>query len=236
MMRRYRKGQTFRPPTAAESAAQADAIEAFRRSPGRPQDRKPVGQHILVKTPEGGIQARDGETIYWEWCKRCIQRNAGSEKEIVETDEQLIVFNTLEQAVAGDVYVMTGLTECGVRHVLLADVGGTTTIRFRILSAGPLYENPNMVCGIARVEVLDVSCNATGVSIGDEVYVFDPDECWLNIPIEVLVGATGKATKMSGGAGASVGSCIDEYSYEADIGDCWFLVDSLCCTGEIYYE
>ena len=44
MMRRYRKGQTFRPPTAAESAAHADAVEAFRCRPAEPQDLAPCGQ------------------------------------------------------------------------------------------------------------------------------------------------------------------------------------------------
>jgi len=40
MMRRYRKGEIFRPPTAAESAASADAMEGFRRRAPQPPDRQ----------------------------------------------------------------------------------------------------------------------------------------------------------------------------------------------------
>lgn len=120
-MHRYRKGQFFRPPTAAESAATADAVEAHRRRPPQPQDHSPVGQHILVKTPEEEeIPARDGDMIYFAMCKRCIQRNAPNGKEIVATDEKLIVFNFFEQPIPCDQYVQTALTECGVRYVLPA--------------------------------------------------------------------------------------------------------------------
>ena len=114
-MNRYRKGQMFRPPTAAESAAHADSTEAHRRRPSQPQDLSPVGQHIIVKTPEDGIPARDGDTIYFAMCKRCIQRNAPGGKEIVPTDEKLIVHNILEALILGDIYVATALTECGTK-------------------------------------------------------------------------------------------------------------------------
>lgn len=45
-MRRYRKGQTFRPPTAAESAAQSDTIEGFRRRPSQPPGRQGPRVHL----------------------------------------------------------------------------------------------------------------------------------------------------------------------------------------------
>ena len=135
-MHRYRKGQTFRPPSAAESAAHADAAESHRRQPAQPQDLAPVGQSVLVKTPEEGIPGRDEETIYWEKCKRCIQRYTADEKEIVETDEEVIVYNLFAAAVAGDEYVATAITECGTRYampaqavvyfVLTEDMGNTT--------------------------------------------------------------------------------------------------------------
>jgi len=115
-MRRYRKGETFRPPSAAESAASADATEAHRRSPAHPQALSTGGQHVLVKTPAGGIEARDDDTIYWEKCTRCIERYTADEKEIVETDEEVIVFNLLDQSIPGSEYVTTALTECGTRY------------------------------------------------------------------------------------------------------------------------
>jgi len=117
-MHRYRKGQMFRPPTAAESAATADAVEAHRVRPGQPQDHSPVGQHIIVKVHEDGIPGREDDTIHYAMCKRCIQKVSGADKEIVPTDEQMPVHNILEAFILGDIYVATALTECGTRYVL----------------------------------------------------------------------------------------------------------------------
>ena len=117
-MHRYRKWQTFRPPSAAESAASADAIEAFRRRPPVSQDLTPVGQDIIVKTPEAGIDARDDTTIYSALCTRCIEVDGVSnEKTLVETDEELRIYNLYPDAVTGDVYVITSVTVHGTRYV-----------------------------------------------------------------------------------------------------------------------
>lgn len=119
-MRRYRKGQIFRPPTTAEHGAMVDSIESFRRRPARPQDHSPAEESILVKTPEDGIPARDDTTIYFALCKRCIQVYSGTEREIVETDELLQVFNFKDEDIAGDIYVPTAVTECQTRYVVFA--------------------------------------------------------------------------------------------------------------------
>ena len=117
-MRRYRKGGTWRPPTAAESAASADALEGFRRRPPVPQDLAPVGQDIIVLTPPGGIAARDGAIIYSAICKRLIEVDGTSNtKTLVLTDEDLRIYNRYLFSVAGEVYVLTSLTFHGTRYV-----------------------------------------------------------------------------------------------------------------------
>ncbi len=117
-MHRYRKGQTFRPPTAAESATHADTLEAFRRRPPVSQDLAPVGQGIVVKTPEAGIDARDGTTISSAVCTRCIEVDgASSTKTLVETDEELRIYNFNTSGVAGDSFVNTALALNGTRYV-----------------------------------------------------------------------------------------------------------------------
>ncbi len=116
-MKRYRKGETFRPPTSAESAASADALEGHRSRPPLPQDRLARGGKILVKTHSDGIDARDGTTIYSAMCTRCVETSTAEEKEILETDEEIEVFNLETAAVAGDIYVQTGLTMSGTRCV-----------------------------------------------------------------------------------------------------------------------
>lgn len=57
-MHRYRKGQLWRPPTAAESAATADSVEGFRRRSGVPPERQlPIdGNQVIVKNASGSAQ------------------------------------------------------------------------------------------------------------------------------------------------------------------------------------
>ena len=117
-MRRYRKGQVFRPPTAAESAAHADAVESFRRSPPQPQGQLTRGADVIVKTPGGGIAARVGTTVSSAVCTRCVESSIADEKEILDTDEAVIVFNLDTDAVDGSIYVGTGLTQSGMRYVV----------------------------------------------------------------------------------------------------------------------
>jgi len=116
-MRRYRKGQQFRPPTAAESAVHADAVESYRRSPPQPQGQLTRGSVVIVKTPEGGIPARDGTTLYSAVCTRCIESSIADEKELLETDEELIVFNLDAADVPGASYMKSCLTSTGTRYV-----------------------------------------------------------------------------------------------------------------------
>ncbi len=117
-MKRYRKGQLWRTPSAAESAAHADAAESHRRSPAQSQDLAPVGQDIIVLTPPGGIAARDGLTIYSALCTRLIEIDGTSNtKTLVQTDEELRIYNIFPDAVTGEVYAITSLTFHGTRYV-----------------------------------------------------------------------------------------------------------------------
>lgn len=118
-MRRYRKGQTYRPPSAAESATYADAAEAFRRRASQPQERLTRGAGMIVKTPAAGIAARSGTTIYSATCTRCVETSTADEKTILDTDEEIVVFNVHATDVAGDSYVTTDLTASGTRYVHL---------------------------------------------------------------------------------------------------------------------
>jgi hypothetical protein len=117
-MKRYRKGSMWRPPTAAESAATADAVEGFRRRPPVAPDPVSAGKDIIVKTPAGGIDARSSTTLSSALCNLCIEIDSSSyEKTIVETDQQIIVYNIYPDDVTGDVYAITSLTATGTRYV-----------------------------------------------------------------------------------------------------------------------
>ena len=125
-MKRYRKGQTFRPPTAAESAANADALEGFRSRTQEPQARVGRADKLIVKTPVDGIPARDATVISSAICAKVVETSNSNERTILDTDEDVEVFNLETTPVEGEIYVQTGLTLHGTRCVEAA--GGSSSV------------------------------------------------------------------------------------------------------------
>jgi len=231
MMRRYRKGDTFRPPNAAESAVNADALEGFRRRPPVPQNPLSRGSKILVKTHVDGIPARDGTTIYSAICTRCVETSTAEEKTILETDEELEVFNLETASVGGGIYVQTGLTLHGTRCAE-AVAGGHRVIDFSVISAAPFVDEELPVCTAVLASVENISCGTSTPAIGEEVIVWDPSNCWFTIPLDLLYGASGTAVEMARvGDWPTLNDCLD---YGTLIGPCWWKVTGLCCTENIY--
>lgn len=118
MTRKARPKQIWRPPSAADHNAMAAAADAYRRGPdAAPQRQTP--KDMLVKTPAGGIAARSGTTIYSATCTRIVETSDGTagERELVETTEELEVFNIYPDSVTGEVIVPTSLTIWGTRYV-----------------------------------------------------------------------------------------------------------------------
>lgn len=229
-MRRYRKGQMFRPPTAAESAANADAAEGFRRRAPVSQDKPPRGGDI-VKTPAGGIDGRDGTTIFSATCTRCVETSIAGEKTILETDEEIPVYNLNTTAVAGGIYVKVGITLGGTLCVDQGGGAGHAVIRFEILSAGPfLGDQGTPECDSVVAEVLSISCAGADVEVGEEVIIWDPSRCNFNVPLEVLIGSHGWATEMINDT-EEVIDCAYERLAE---GACFWVVQTLCCVEDIY--
>jgi hypothetical protein len=188
------------------------------------------GDKILVKTHPDGIPARDGTTIYSAICTRCVETSTAEEKTILETDEPLEVFNLDTAAVSGDIFAQTGLTLHGTRCVETVSTGAKL-IRFEVVAAGPFLGDVTPECDFVTVEVLNVLCEGSGVSIGDEVRVWDPERCHFNIPIEVLIGAVGWAVKMVAPDLYEAFECQEQAEED---GDCRWEAQNLCCTEEIY--
>lgn len=107
--------------------------------------------------------------------------------------------------------------------------GGHSVIRFRVISLAPYTDEVSSPCEAVIAEVLSVSCQSSSVSVGDEVTIYDPSNCWFNVPIEVLEGASGQAVLMEAGVYEQVPDCV-----EASEEGCWWLVQHLCCTEELY--
>lgn len=108
--------------------------------------------------------------------------------------------------------------------------GGAPIIRFEVLAAGPFLGDTVLECDYVTAEVLGISCKGAGVSVGDEIIVWDPGRCQFNIPLEVLIGTHGWATKMVNDT-EGADDCLDERVAE---GACRWVVQALCCAEEIY--
>lgn len=128
----------------------------------------------------------------------------------------------------------TGEQWCIVR---LEYVGGAgpATIRFYITDPAPFLGEQFSVCKAVRGRVYDISCGGASVSIDDQVLVWDPSGCWFDVPLSLLRGSWGVATEMSRESGTAIyGEVADCIEYGLCEGECWWMVEHLCCTENIY--
>jgi hypothetical protein len=106
---------------------------------------------------------------------------------------------------------------------------GAPFITFDVVSSGPLYDDTSVECNTVTATVLSISCQATGVAVGNEVVVWDTQGCWFSIPIENLENARGTAIRMSRGTGSVISECSEDDPTEA----CYWMVVNLCCLEEV---
>ena len=106
---------------------------------------------------------------------------------------------------------------------------GAVIIRFETVSVGPFYLDTSAECGTVVATVLDVSCKSAGVSVNDEVTIWDPSGCWFNIPVENLENTRGTAVKMKKGTTFGISECTEEDETEG----CFWMVQTLCCVEEV---
>ena len=106
---------------------------------------------------------------------------------------------------------------------------GAPFIRFEVLSVGPPYYAASAECFTVTAQVLDISCLAAGVASGDEVTIWDPSNCWFDIPIANLENSHGTAIKMSRNGEWGIAGCYEEDSSET----CFWMVIGLCCLEEV---
>jgi hypothetical protein len=77
-----------------------------------------------------------------------------------------------------------------------------------------------------------ISCKSTGVSVGDEIRIFDPEYCHFNLPIELLVGLCGTATQMDSAEFIASRYYMPDCLYVLDGQSCIWMIDTLCCAEE----
>jgi hypothetical protein len=105
-------------------------------------------------------------------------------------------------------------------------------IRFTILSTDFTIGLGALGCDHVIGLVNHVSCGGAGVSVGDEVSIYDPEYCYFNLPLSLLVGLNGTATLISSEnymAGMEdVVGCVDAVRNSG----CIWMIDTLCCAEE----
>ena len=113
---------------------------------------------------------------------------------------------------------------------VVAGSGGAKFIEFIVTAAGPPYQNDETYCNSVAADVTLVSCDACGVSVGDEINIWDPRGCWFNIPVDNLDGAFGTAVWMKKPDGMAESDCENDDPSET----CYWVCTELCCREEVY--
>lgn len=110
--------------------------------------------------------------------------------------------------------------------------GGGQIILFKVTDAVPAFSsNPSLpnpfICNAVQAVVENVSCSMAGnVNIGDEVIIWDELGCNFNLPMDLLIGVYGYATRMV------TQDLTEEKVYPLEY-PCYWVVMRLCCVEEI---
>lgn len=138
------------------------------------------------------------------------------------------VYNFGDQAIDGPGFVPITRDKFGKWLVLSSTGGGSNNqvIDFVVTDYCPDLPSGASLCVYATVT--RVSCDAS-VSVGDEVLICDPDNCWFNLPIELLSGLVGTAVWMQNGGDVTL-VCAEI----PVVGSCFWKVNHLCCREEAY--
>jgi hypothetical protein len=108
----------------------------------------------------------------------------------------------------------------------------TPRIRFQILSCSFSIGLGVQGCDHVTAIVTHVSCGGAGVSVGDEVDVYDPEYCHFNLPVELLVGLSGTATYMDASNYLAGQEYIVDCVPDVQALGCIWMIDTLCCAEE----
>jgi len=103
---------------------------------------------------------------------------------------------------------------------------GNEWIDFSVYEVCPIL--PTGAIQAVWAQVTRTSCQ-TSVEIGDIVLVYDPNNCWFNLPIELLSTLSGRAD-LTAGHDEVVLFCAEFRS----LGECYWKVTGLCCYEESY--
>jgi len=114
--------------------------------------------------------------------------------------------------------------------------GGTPSgvVHFRVLRASPVIGMNATACDWVDAEVESISCDYPGISVGDEITVYDFSGCIFRLPIDLLTGMRGRADIMANPFTEYDIAAGTDCLYQLTAGAClWVVSNTTCCVEEI---
>ncbi len=141
------------------------------------------------------------------------------------------------EIVAHVIFELTGVGfyECKAHKKILIEGdpiggGGSELVRFRISNICPGL-NPGFWCSCYEAVVLFARCGSD-IQAGDTIRVFDPLDCWFNMPSNLLYDRVGTAVLYQASAIADGTNCSTVLVESEN--ECIWVVESLCCIEDVY--
>lgn len=214
----------FRPPILPGAEIRLGKVLDVQSASG--QFKSPSGKVNVLKMEV--IDALFGETV--------------GEQDVVEQDaSSAVIYAAADPGLSVSVGDLLWMTKWSSQWWILSSGTGTggsgaATIKFEVLSYSSALGQGANGCDYVDAEVKYISCDYSGVAVGDTVRVWDPDYCYFNLPITLLDGLKGTAQLMDNAFEVYDVNDLVDCEYEVFVaGACRWMVTSVCCAEEYEY-
>lgn len=191
---------------------------------------------VLIEDLDPATNSKTGHTTAQGRILRYVQPAVSDTLNMEDstTDEGLVSitnrFTTFSASTGDLILIIRNGSEWSPVNV--ASSSGAPRIRFTILSTSFTVGLGALGCDHVVARVDHISCGGTGVSVGDEVNIYDPEYCHFNLPIELLIGLSGTATWMKSDNYQQGLEYVLDCLYDIQTAGCMWMIDTLCCSEE----
>lgn len=200
---------------------------------GQLQGRDTRSDFYIVKTPDGGIPAADLNATPPEvGSAKCTVYQINSQRKLIETKRQEIVWNLESSVISGDQFIKIAKDKFGRWHPMQGGGGGgnywATITR--------VIDDCN--CLVAKAVVYRIPCSGASAEIGEEITVYDDLGCdlpthakeeWIGVKI-IVCESKGELDPYYDSSPLPAYCDPDEDGYLTDVWeDCHFSIVRVCC-------
>lgn len=174
----------------------------------------------------------DNERPGYATCNICkiVDTGCGPHLQLVGAAQR--VYNITSTALASKTPILVVRDKFG--SWCAVDGGGTgpVIVRFQVTDIAPYTVEVSTGCSAVTATVKSISCQATGVGVGDSITVYDPNMDWFDVPFTQLQNGYGQAIQMKKGDDDDwdIPDCGD---VSITLGDCYWLVQHFQCVNQI---